>query len=242
MYGGEVAEIHDDLNSSRGKDYGSEAEYVTEVIRRHRPGAASLLDVGCGAGGHLEHFARLFDRVEGLELSADMLTAARPKLPGVPLHLGDMRDFALEGRFDAVVSLFGSVGHTRDEDELRATLECFARHLTPGGVVLVEPWWFLERFIDGYVSGDVVETGRRTIARLSHTVGTGGAASAMDVHFLVADREHGVRHFSERYEHKLFRRDEYESAFAAAGFEVSYVEDVQGGRGIFVGVVRGEQP
>lgn len=240
MYGREVAEIHDDLNRSRGKDYRAEAEYVTEVIRRRQPGARSLLDVGCGAGGHLVHFAELFDRVEGLELSGDMLAAARPKLPGVPLHQGDMREFALEGRFDTVVSLFGSVGHTRDEAELRGTLEQFARHLTPGGVVLVEPWWFLERFLDGYVSGDVVETGSRTVARLSHTVGAGDV-STMNVHFLVADPQAGVRHFAETYQHKLFRRDQYESAFAAAGFEAEYIEDVQSGRGLFAGVVREER-
>ncbi|WP_432744292.1 class I SAM-dependent methyltransferase [Streptomyces sp. JH002] len=240
MYGREVAEIHDDLNSSRGKNYRSEAEYIAEVVRRHRPGARSLLDVGCGAGGHLEHFAELFEHVEGLELSQDMLTAARAKLPAVPLHPGDMRDFRLEQRFDTVVCLFGSVGHTRTEDELRDTFACFARHLTPGGVILVEPWWFRDRFLDGYVSGDVVRTGSRTIARVSHTTGHGDS-STMRVHFLVADRENGVRHFEETYEHRLFRRDQYESAFAAAGLEAGYIEDVQGGRGLFAAVVREER-
>jgi dTDP-3-amino-3,4,6-trideoxy-alpha-D-glucopyranose N,N-dimethyltransferase len=240
VYGRDVAEIHDDLNSSRGKDYRLEAEYITEVIRRRHPGARTLLDVGCGAGGHLLHFTELFDEVEGLELSQDMLAKAATKLPGAPLHQGDMRDFDLGRRFDAVVCLFGSIGHTMDEDELRGTLNCFARHLADGGVVVVEPWWFLEKFIDGYVGGDVVESGGRTIARISHTVRSGDV-STMNVHFLVADAETGVRHFAETYRHKLFGRDRYESAFAAAGFGAEYIEDVQGGRGIFVGVVGKER-
>lgn len=240
MYGRDVAEIHDDLNSARGKDYRAETEYLTEVIRGRRPGANSLLDVGCGAGGHLVHFAEFVDRVEGVELSEDMLAAARAKLPDVPLHQGDMRSFDLGRRFDAVVCLFGAIGHTRDVGELRGTLECFARHLADGGVVVVEPWWFLEKFIDGYVSDDVVRSGSRSIARMSHTVRSGDA-STMEVHFLVADARTGVRHFSETYEHKLFTRDQYESAFAEAGFDAEYVEGVQGGRGVFVGVAARER-
>ncbi|SMD25703.1 class I SAM-dependent methyltransferase [Kibdelosporangium aridum] len=235
MYGRDLAEIHDDVNSRRGKNYRSETEYITEVIRARQPGARSLLDVGCGAGGHLVHFVEHFDHVEGLELSEDMLGVARSKLPGSPMHQGDMRAFDLESRFDAVVCLFGSIGHTWNDDELRGTLECFRRHLTDGGVVVVEPWWFFEKFIDGYVNGDVVKTGERTIARVSHTVRSGDV-STMNVHFLVADAA-GSKHFVETYKHKLFTREKYEAAFVAAGFDVEYIEDVQGGRGIFVGVV-----
>jgi len=37
----------------RGKDYAGEATMVAGTIRRMCPGARSLLDVGCGTGGHL---------------------------------------------------------------------------------------------------------------------------------------------------------------------------------------------
>ena len=241
MYGRDVAEIHDDLNESRGKDYRTEAEYITEVVRSRFPGARSLLDIGCGAGGHLVHFAEFFDTVGGIELSEDMLAVARGKLPGAGLHQGDMRGFDLGREFDAVVCLFGSVGHTRDEDELRQTLRCFGRHLSAGGVVVVEPWWFLEKSVDGFISGDVVRSGRSTIARMSHTARS-GHRSTMDVHFLVADPETGVRHFAETYTHTLFSRAQYEAAFAAAGFDADYIEDVQGGRGLFVAAAAEERP
>jgi SAM-dependent methyltransferase len=234
MYGREVAAVHDDLYRLRGKEYPAEAKYVAEVVAAHVPGASSLLDVGCGTGEHLLHLKDLFERVEGLDLSADMLEVARTKLPGTPLHQGDMRDFDLGRRFDAVVCLFASIAHSQSVAELTATLTCFARHLADGGVVVVEPRWFAENFADGYVAGDVVEADDRTIARVSHTV-RDGDMWAMEVHFLIADRDGGIRHASETYRHRLYTRAEYEQAFAVAGFEAGYIEGVQGGRGLFVG-------
>jgi len=40
------------------KDYAAEAAAVSARILAHRPDAATLLDVACGTGAHLVHFAR----------------------------------------------------------------------------------------------------------------------------------------------------------------------------------------
>jgi hypothetical protein len=87
----------------------------------------------------------------------------------------------------------------------------------------------------------VAKSGGRTIARVSHTVRS-GQHSTMDVHFVVAEPETGARHFVETYTHTLFSRAQYEAAFAATGFAAQYIEDVQGGRGLFVAVVDKERP
>ena len=46
-----------------------------------------------------------------------MLGIARHRLPGVPLHLADMRDFDLPERFDAVTCLFSSIGYLTTDDQ-----------------------------------------------------------------------------------------------------------------------------
>ncbi|MFI6517031.1 class I SAM-dependent methyltransferase [Spirillospora sp. NPDC050679] len=238
MYGAEVAEIFELVNRERGRDYRAEAAEVARQVRAELPRAASLLDVACGAGSHLRFLAESFDRVEGLEISEPMLERARALLPGVPLHQGDMRDFDLGRRFDAVVSMTGSVGYMSDPGELEGLLRRFARHLAPGGVAVVDPWWFRERFLDGHVSADVVEAGGRTIARVSHSA-LEGAASRVEVRYVVADPGSGVRSFAESHLISLFTRRQYETAFDRAGFRTRYVEGVQSGRGLFVGVVPG---
>ena len=88
----------------------AEAAAVSSRIREHKPGAATLLDVACGTGAHLVHFAREF-RVEGIDISDDQLAVARTRLPGVELHQGDMTTFDLGRTFDAVTCMFSSIGY-----------------------------------------------------------------------------------------------------------------------------------
>ena len=86
------------------KDYPREAALVHELVQARRPGAATLLDVACGTGAHLAELRRWY-RCEGLDLDPNLLAVARERLPDVPLHEGDMRDFELGRRFDAVTCL-----------------------------------------------------------------------------------------------------------------------------------------
>ena len=237
MYGAEAAKIYDAQHRARGKDYRGEATEVAAQIRRRMPEARSVLDVACGTGGHLEPFLDMFDDAEGLELSEPMLDIARAALPGVKLHHGDMRDFDLGRTFDAVTCLFASIAYVTSEAELHAALRCFARHVVPGGVVAGEPWWLPEKFIDRYCSGDVVEADGMLIARVAHTV-RDGDASRMEVHYTVVGADTGIRHFAEVHRAMLFERRQYEEAFTAAGLDVEYIDGIQCGRGLFVGVRR----
>ncbi|PYC66953.1 SAM-dependent methyltransferase [Micromonospora arborensis] len=238
MYRSEDAQLYDLVHQGRGKDYAAEAAEVTGLILARRPEAMSLLDVACGTGEHLQHLVGTFPDVAGLDLSEDMLVTAKSRLPGVPLHQGDMLDFALGRRFDAVTCLFSSIGHMRDTDELTRALSRFAAHTVPGGVAVIDPWWFPETFLPGYVAGDVVRADERTVARVSHASREANA-TRMNVHYLVADPEAGVRHLEESTLITLFTRDEYEVAFRRSGWEPSYVDQGPGARGLFV-AVRGQ--
>ncbi|QBJ96221.1 class I SAM-dependent methyltransferase [Rhodococcus sp. ABRD24] len=235
MYEGTFAELYDRFYRGRGKNYAAEAADVARLVREYRPTASSLLDVACGTGTHLRHFADHFDDVAGLELSTSMIEISRPQLGNIPVLQGDMRDFQLDREFDAVTCMFSSIGHMRDITELEQTLTSFARHLGPGGVVVIEPWWFPQTFLDGYVAGDVVRDGDLTISRVSHSARVGDV-TRMEIHWVVADPESGAHHHVEHYDITLFERKEYESAFAASNLAVNYVEGGPSGRGLFVGI------
>jgi len=235
VYGQGLAGVYDQIYRDRGKDYAAEAADVLDLIRARRGGVpGSLLDVACGTGGHLRHFATLAGHVEGLELSDEMIKVAAAEVPGVRINQGDMREFDLGRRFAALSCMFSSIAYLGSATELDRTLARFAAHLEPGGVAVVEPWWFPDDFISGYVSTHTSVENGRTICRTSHSVRDGGFC-AMEVHVVVADAG-GIRHFVDEHRMALFVREEYETAFARAGLAVEFLPGGPSGRGLFVGV------
>ncbi|PRW64249.1 class I SAM-dependent methyltransferase [Actinopolyspora mortivallis] len=233
MYEYEMASVYDLVYRGRGKDFRGEVEQIMDVVRARTTGVASLLDVACGTGEHLRYLRESVPHVEGLELSEPMLRVAGEKLPSVPLHHADMRTFELAGTFDVVTCLFSSVGYMETVDELVSALGRMTAHLAPGGVLLVDPWWFPERFLDGYVAGDVVRDESRTVARVARSTREGGA-TRVEAHYLLAD-DGGVRHFTDTQLITLFDRDDYLGAFRRAGCDAVHLEERLSPRGLFVG-------
>lgn len=228
------ATIYDLVYQGRGKDFEAEAAVVARLVINRRPDASSLLDVACGTGLHLRAFTDLFTHVEGVELAEDMLAIARPRLPEVTLHLGDMRDFELGRTFDAVTCLFAAIGHMRTVDELAAAVARFTAHLEPGGVLVVEPWFFPDSFTPGHVGADIVRRNGYTIARVSHTTAADGVTT-LEAHFVVATEEGGVRHFTNTIVNSLFSREQYETALRQAGcVDIEYRPDGFAGRFVAV--------
>jgi SAM-dependent methyltransferase len=147
------------------RDYPREAAELDRLIQERRPGARTLLDIACGTGAHLEHLTGY--EVEGLDLDPEMLGVARERLPNVPLHEGDMADFELGKRFDAVVCMFSSIGYVRTAERLRSAVASMARHLEPGGVLIVEPWLSPEVWADRHVGAVFVDEPELKIARMN---------------------------------------------------------------------------
>ena len=215
------------------KDYQGEVEKLTAVIRSHVPDARTLLDVACGTGRHLELLSDGY-RVEGLDLDAQLLAVARERLPGVPLHSGDMRDFELGRRFDVVTCLFSSIGYVRDDDELDRAIAAMARHLSPGGLMVVEPWFSPEMWNVGQLHALFVDEPELKIVRM-HRSDRAGDVAILDMNYMVATARDGVKSFIERHEMTLFHRQDYLDAFRAAGLDVEHDPEGLMGRGLYLG-------
>lgn len=215
------------------KDYAGESARVSAEIELRRPGAASLLDVACGTGAHLVHFARRY-QVEGLDISAEQLEVARTRLDGVPLHHADMTSFELGRSFDAVVCLFSSIGYVATVERLDAAVARMAAHLSPGGVLVVEPWLAPEDYIEGHISSLFVDEPEVKVARiaLSHLE---GRLSVFEMEHLIGTPE-GVEHFVERHELAMFTQAEYRAAFERTGLSVERDPEGLIGRGLYIGV------
>ena len=113
------------------------AGLVADLIGRHRPGAASLLELGCGTGSLLARLDAPAD-VVGLDRSPAMLAIAARKVPGARLVEGDMAAFALGRRFDVVACIFDSLNHLTDLAAWDALLTCVHAHLVEGGLFVCD--------------------------------------------------------------------------------------------------------
>ena len=225
------ARIYDAVYASI-RDYPREAAELDRLIQERRPGARTLLDVACGTGAHLEHLTGY--EAEGLDLDPEMLAVARERLPSVPFHEGDMADFDLGKRFDAVVCMFSSIGYVRSEERLRSAIAAMARHLEPDGVLVVEPWLTPDVWRDRHVGAVFVDEPELKIARMNLGQRE-GSVSIFDFEYLVGTSEE-VEHFTERHELGLFTVVQYLEAFRAAGLEADHDQEGPMGRGLYVGM------
>jgi SAM-dependent methyltransferase len=215
------------------KPYEAEAEAVHGVIQHHlRSGGSTLLDVGCGSGNHLAHLRRHYE-CDGVDLDAGLLDIARQRYPGSRFTQGDMAEFDLGRRYDALTCLFSAIGYVRTPERLEQTMRTFARHLAPGGVAVIEPWLAPDVYVAGTVRTDVIDGPEAKVVRMVHS-GMRGGDTLLTFSYLIG-RAEGIEHFTEDHVLGLFTREQMMGAIRAAGLEV-VEHDPQGltGRGLYV--------
>ncbi len=215
------------------KDYPSEVQRLVDVIGENlRSEGKRLLDVACGTGHHVEYLKEHFD-VEGLDLDQELLELARQRNPGLAFHHGDMINFDLGCQFDVLTCLFSSIGYVKTLDNVRRAVACMTRHLLPGGLLIIEPWFTPDNWHAPSVYASFIDEPDLKIARVN-TSFVDGRLSYFDLHYLIGTLE-GTEHFVERHELGLFETDEMRDALADAGLEVSYDTEGLMGRGLFIG-------
>ncbi len=100
-----------------------------------------MLEVGCGVGRMIVHFARFYERADGVDVSPEMISQARAiRLPG-NVHLdtvsgSDLAQFQ-DGAFDLVFT-FQVLQHIPHEDTIAGYLREMKRVLRPGGRVVAQ--------------------------------------------------------------------------------------------------------
>lgn len=216
------------------KDYAGEVEKLMRLIdQRLLSGRRSLLDVACGTGRHLE-FLKNYFTVEGLDLDGGLLEIARGRLPGIPFHQADMETFHLDWTFDVITCLFSSIGYLKTLQRVTNACRNMAAHLSPGGTLVIEPWFTPEQWRPGQVHAMLIEEPELKLARVNTSLAD-GRVSYFEFHYLVGTPQ-GTEHFTELHELGLFEQAEMRTALESAGLRVTYDPEGLTGRGLWVGV------
>ncbi|HYH23300.1 MAG TPA: class I SAM-dependent methyltransferase [Azospirillum sp.] len=149
VFGTAYAAVYDALYGE--KDYAGECALIERLFATYASAPiASVLDLGCGTGGHALPLAGRGLRVTGVDRSPAMLDRAREKAaarvaeaggPAPDLVEGDVRALRLDRVFDAAIMMFAVLGYQHGNDDLLATLASVRRHLPPSGLFLFDVWY-----------------------------------------------------------------------------------------------------
>lgn len=188
----------------------SEAAFVVSLLGAAP--SARILDAGCGAGRHVRAFARHGTNVVGVDLSEELLAAARgageERYVCADVRCLPMRDAC----FDHVVSLFTSFGYFDDVGD-RTQLAELRRVLRRGGTFVID---FLN---PTHVVGSLVPESARTVGlytiREERVLRNGRVEKAVTVE----DAKNGRTHtWNESV--RLYGREELRGLLEGAGFDV----------------------
>lgn len=228
------ANYYDLIYAALEKDYRKETNQLRKLIQRFKQSEGKdLLDVACGTGHHIQHMRKYYS-CEGLDLQPKLLTIARKRNPSVKFYRGNMLTFNPHKQFDVITCLFSAIGYMKTLRELNQAIRNMARHLRPGGVIIVEPWLTPATLRPGHVGSVFVNQPKLKIARMNILV-VKGRLSILKFHYLIGT-PNGVEYMTESDEFGLFMRVEYMSAFRKAGLRVTYDRKGLIGRGLYIGV------
>jgi len=128
------------------KDYGVECDFLEQIFAdRARSPIRTVLDLGCGTGGHALLLAERGYIVTGVDRSESMLLEARQKATArgadCDFVQGDIRDLDLERTYDTVVATFAVVSYQATNEDLEDTFLTARQHLEPGGLFVFDCWY-----------------------------------------------------------------------------------------------------
>jgi SAM-dependent methyltransferase len=148
-----VAEFWDDARKSADEDKQSgylQDEWPTALGMNRFAGEWKLveswlagvprgacLDVGCGVGLWLEHFAARFERADGIDLSAEMVASTAKRLAhlsNVSVSVQGVSDLPADRRYDFI--FVGGVLMYVNDELVEGVIAKLASMLTPNGVLV----------------------------------------------------------------------------------------------------------
>jgi SAM-dependent methyltransferase len=160
----------------KDKDYSSETEFIDTLIKKYANGdVKTILDMGCGTGGHAFLLAEKGYEVTGIDRSEGMLSIAKEKAKKtkkmVNFLKADIRDFDLNKKFDVVITMFAVMGYQTSNNEFEATLASVHRHLNSGGLYIFDVWFGPAVLIQTPVDRvKTIELGDKKVTRYAHPI------------------------------------------------------------------------
>ncbi len=230
------AGVYDRLYQS--KHYAQEVDFIEYLFGKHLHDSnpSSILDLGCGTGGHALILGSRGYTVAGLDLSEEMLAVGRQKAEEQKLETkvsfrhANVQDFSLNQRFDAIICMFAVLGYQVSNAALFSTFLRAKEHLNPGGILIADFWYGPAVLSDPPQDRvKVLETGSNRLIRLTRPeLDTENNLAAIHFDLFEIDERELVRETTEVHQMRYFFCPELKFFALQAGFaEVEFCPFLQ---------------
>lgn len=152
LYPDEMAEIYDAMYQSF-IDYKNEYIFYNTLLQKYHP--ENILEIGSGTGNLARHFIENHQNYTGLDYSKSMIAISKKRNPNGSFMHGDMRDFNLEQKTDAIIITNRSTSYLISNNDINDTFKSLYNNLNPNGIVIFD---FIDanRFIPYLKENDVI--------------------------------------------------------------------------------------
>ena len=124
------------------KDYKSESEYVYNCLKKNTIKLNSLLELGCGSGGHAKYLIKKINNITGIDRSSEMVLEANKKnIKNFTAKVYDITNFSFNKKFDSIIALFHVISYLDNNIDLINCFNCVHKHLHKGGLFMFDFWY-----------------------------------------------------------------------------------------------------
>ena len=204
-------------------DYREQCDFVLRANQLWGNGGKNYLDLACGSGSLLAHFATADFICSGLDISADMLKLAQLRCPSAQLICADMKDLTTAEPQDLVSCFLYSTHYCASIPAIRQTFAKVFAALAPGGL-----------FCFDAVDKDSIANDGGHMHALNHNGSElrfqtrwhySGHGDAMDLHIHIREiQQQQQLHYHDRHKMTAVKIDVLAQLLADAGFSVVILE------------------
>ncbi len=138
-YEKKYVKYYDLFNS--GKNYTQEVKFLEEIFKRYSKNSMKkILDLGCGTGLHEKELTEKGYEITGLDLSEEMIDIAKERHPRSNFVVGDMSNFKLDEKFDAIICMFSAMGYLTENEQIKGFFKSIKEHLKEDGLLIIDCW------------------------------------------------------------------------------------------------------
>ena len=122
------------------KNYKKETDYILNILKKYKISSGNLLEFGSGTGKHGYLLAEKGYNVNGIELSAEMVSKSKAH-PKFTCKQGDIAKVKVKQSFDVVFSLFHVISYQTDNNQINSVFNNASKHLKKEGLFIFDFWY-----------------------------------------------------------------------------------------------------